>query len=160
MRIFFLPLLMIGMGPAKAAPPVLEDLDRLDRGIAVALGGTSDEIGKRAQLLDRRLRIALCPEGPVFDTSLPNAITASCPSKGWRLRVPLVGRSATPSAEVFIRRGDAVQLAYVGSGFEISTSAIALDDGREGGSVRVKTPTATAPLTARVRAPGEVEIGD
>ena len=160
MRLLFLPLCMvIGAGTAHATPPVLEDLDRLDAGIALALGGGPDDAGKRAQPVDRRLRMVRCPEGLAYDAATPGAVLVSCASKGWRLRVPLIINAAPPT-DIVIRRGDSVQIAYLGSGFDVSTTATALEDGREGGFVRVKLPTATAPLTARVRAPGEVEIGN
>ena len=161
MRQFIFPaLLLIGTGAANAAQPALENLDALDARIAVFLGGTPADAGQRAQPVDRRLRMIQCPEGVSFDPPAMGAIAAYCPSKGWRLRVQLIGAAAAQSTEIVIRRGDSVELAYLGSGFDITTGATALDDGRAGGVVRVKTSTGTAPVTARVRGPGAVAIGD
>lgn len=151
---------IVGVSAAHAAPPALEDLDFLDTRIAVFLGGTAADAGKKAQPVDRRLRLINCTEGALFDPPSLGAITAYCPSRGWRVRVPLIGAAIAELAELVVRRGDAVQLAYVGSGFDVSTSATALEDGRTGGFVRVKTPTGTASVTARVRGPGSVAIGD
>jgi len=153
-------LAVSGVPPAHAATSALEDLAFLDARIAVFLGGTPADAGKKAQPVDRRLRLLACAEGALFDPPSMGAIAAYCPSRGWRLRVPLIGGSPEETAEVVVRRGDAVQLAYTGSGFDVTTSATALEDGREGGVVRVKAPTGAATVTARVRGPGLVTIGD
>ena len=153
-------LAAIGPGTAHAAPATLENLDVLDTRIAVFLGGTPADAGKKAQPIDRRLRLIACAEGALFDPPSMGAIVAYCPSRGWRVRVPLIGATAVEPAEIVIRRGDAVQLAYVGSGFDVTTGATALEDGRAGGVVRVKTSTGLAVVTARVRGPGAVAIGD
>jgi hypothetical protein len=162
MRRFLVPALMLAAASAAgAAQPDLEDLDSLDSRIAVFLGGTPADAGLRAQAVDRRLRMMRCPEGVSFDPPAQGAIVASCASKGWRLRVPLIGGSgAEQPAEIVIRRGDSVELAYVGAGFDITTGATAMEDGRAGGMIRVKTPTGSTTVTARVRGPGAVTIGN
>lgn len=165
MRRFIVPLLLqvaIAVAPiqAWAVQPALENLDALDAKVAVFLGGTPADAGQRAQPVDRRLRMVQCPEGVSFDPPVMGAVSAYCGSKGWRLRVPLLGVAAAQPAEIVIRRGDSVELAYVGSGFDVTTGATALEDGRAGGVVRVKTPTGTSSVTARVRGPGVVTIGD
>jgi flagellar basal body P-ring formation protein FlgA len=157
---FALVLAVVGGSAAHAAPAALENLDFLDARIAVFLGGTAADAGKNAQPVDRRLRLIACAEGALFDPPSMGAIAAYCPSRGWRVRVPLIGGTTAEPIEVVIRRGDAVQLAYVGAGFDVTTSATALEDGRSGGTVRVKPPTGTSPVTARVRGPGAVAIGD
>jgi flagellar basal body P-ring formation protein FlgA len=145
---------------APAAPLALEDLDFLDARIAVFLGGTAADAGKKAQPLDRRLRLLRCAGGALFDPPALGAIAAYCPSRGWRIRVPLTGAVETETAEIVIRRGDTVELAYRGAGFAVSTGATALEDARADGIVRVKSLTGTTPVTARVRGPGMVAIGD
>ncbi len=151
---------LLALARAADAAPVLEDLDFLDARIAVYLGGAAADAGKRAQPVDRRLRLMQCAEGALFDPPALGAIAAYCPSRGWRVRVPLIGSPTAETAEIVIRRGDAVQLAYVGSGFDVTTGAVAMEDGRNGGVVRVKTPTGASVVTARVRGPGAVAIGD
>jgi flagellar basal body P-ring formation protein FlgA len=162
MRLTVLAVLLgaTAVTPAPAAAPALEDLAYLDARIAVFLGGTSAEAGQRAQPVDRRLRLLACAQGVLFDPPSMGAISAYCPTRGWRVRVPLIGGSVEEVAEVVVRRGDAVQLAYAGAGFDVTTSATALEDGRTGGVVRVKAPTGAATVTARVRGPGLVAIGD
>lgn len=145
--------------PAAATPPAFEDLDRLDARIALFLGGTTADAGQRAQPVDRRLRLARCAEDAEFDAPAMGAIAVRCASPAWRLRVPLTGGTAL-IAETVVRRGDAVELLYNGSGFGVTTTATALEDGRDGGLVRVKSPTSAAVVTARVQGPGRVSIGD
>jgi flagellar basal body P-ring formation protein FlgA len=142
--IAFAPLLAAIASSATAAPPALEDLDA----------------GKKAQPVDRRLRLVACTDGAIFEPPSMGAVTAYCPTRGWRVRVPLIGATTAEPAETVIRRGDTVQLAYVGPGFDVTTGGTALEDGRIGGVVRVKTPTGGASVTARVRGPGVVVIGD
>jgi flagella basal body P-ring formation protein FlgA len=165
MRRFIVPALALvstvaAPAPGWAAQPVLEDLDALDARVAVFLGGTPADAGQRAQPVDRRLRMVKCPEGVAIDPPAMGAVSVYCASKGWRLRVSVLGMAAAQPAEIVIRRGDSVELAYVGSSFDVTTSATALDDGRAGGMVRVKTLTGTSSVTARVRGPGAVAIGD
>jgi flagellar basal body P-ring formation protein FlgA len=151
---------LLALARAGHATPPLENLDLLDARIAVYLGGTASDAGRRAQPVDRRLRLMRCGEGVLLDPPALGAIAAYCPSRGWRVHVPLIGGAATEPAEIIVRRGDAVRLAYLGTGFDVSTTAIALEDGRNGGMVRVKVPTGASVLTARVRGPGSVAIGD
>lgn len=155
---------LLTLASTAHAVPTLEDLDLLDARIAVFLGGTAADAGKRAQPLDRRMRLLRCAEGALFDPPAAGAVAVAvavyCPSRGWRVHVPLIGSAATELAEIVIRRGDAVQLAYTGIGFDVTTGAVALEDGRTGGVVRVKTPTGASAVSARVRGPGVVAIGD
>lgn len=152
--------LVLTVGAARAASPAFEDLDALDAKASVFLGGTAADAGRLALAVDRRLRLVRCPEAVVFAPAGPGAIAARCPSLGWRLRIPVVGGGAAEVGELVIRRGDAVRLSYVGSGFEISTDAAALDEGHMGGVVRVKPSTGSATVTARVRGPGDVAVSD
>jgi flagellar basal body P-ring formation protein FlgA len=160
MRLVLTLFLFATAAPGGATAPALENLDQLDARIAVFLGGTAADAGQRAQPVDRRLRLSHCVEGVVFDAPAQGAIAARCVSTGWRLRVTLIGTAAAQPSETVIRRGDAVELSYVGSGFDVTTVAIALEDGHDGGAVRVKSPTGVTTLTARVRGPGRVSVGN
>lgn len=147
--------------PAALSAQVVEDLDLLDRRIAVALGGTAADAGLLAQPVDRRLRLASCPQAATIEPPVLGAVTVRCAPLGWRMRVPLVGGMAmAQQGELLVRRGDAVDLTVSGGGFAIATTGTALEDGRMGAPVRVKSPTGSTVLTARVRGPGSVEIRD
>ncbi len=158
MRTIMTAIALAAFASASAASP-FEDLDHLDARIAVFLGGAAAEAGQRAQPVDRRLRLARCVDVIEFDAPALGAIAVRCGSPAWRLRVPLSGTTA-PVAEMLVRRGDAVELVYIGSGFGVTATATALEDGRDGGLVRVKSSTGSAVVTARVEGPGRVVIGD
>jgi len=146
--------------PASAAGPELEDLELLDQRIAVFLGGSAQDAGLRAEPIDRRLRLSRCVDAAEFAQPQDGTLFAECPSKGWRVRILLKGTTPARTDAVVIRRGDAVDLAYRGDGFSVSTQATAIEDGRMGGRVRVKSPTSPAVLTTLVKAPGSVAIDD
>lgn len=144
---------------ATAAPVQSEDLDLLDARVAVFLGGTAAEAGLRAVRIDRRLRFARCPEGALFETPQSGSMVAYCPAKGWRLHIPLVA-AASDAGDIVIRRGDSVDLSHTGSGYTVVAATTSLEDGRIGGRVRVKLSTGTGSVSATVRGPGTVMIGD
>jgi len=155
MRIL-LPLVLGVVSTPALAAPALEDLDALDARIAATVGAGA------AQPIDRRLRLLRCPENADISRTASAAVTVACPTKGWRVNVPLIAlNTAAPSrGEIVIHRGDTVELAYGGSGFSIVTSAVAAEDGRAGETLRVKTSTSTATVTARVRGPGSASLDD
>jgi flagellar basal body P-ring formation protein FlgA len=141
----FCPFLLLAL-PSPAAAQVFENLDQLDARIA--------ETAVAAQPIDRRLRLAPCPEPATIDPPALGAIAIRCPARSWRIRVPLLGKTA----EILVRKGDVVTLAYTGSGFDILTTVTAQEDGPLGAPVRVKPPTGNGFLTARVTGAGQVEI--
>lgn len=145
-------------GTAQAIVPQFEDLAQLQARIAAYLGQSGDN-GAQVQPLDQRLRLARCPEPATIETMVGGELAVRCPAIGWRLRVPVIVPLAARSA-VVIRRGDSVELAMGGNGFSVMSTAVALEDGREGGMVRVKSPTGQATMTARVEGPGKVAIAD
>jgi flagellar basal body P-ring formation protein FlgA len=155
MRLFFALAILALSGPAAAQP--LENLDALDRQIAVALGGTADQAGVLAQPIDRRLKLAACPQPATIDPPAMSAVAVRCAALGWRIRVPLIAGSAT-GGELLVRKGDTIELAFTGRGFDIVTTAIAQEDGRMGAAVRVKPPTGATLVTARVWRAGSAVI--
>lgn len=161
MRYLILPTLLFAATTSANATAVQgEDLDLLDARVAVFLGGTAADAGLRAARIDRRLRLVRCPEGALFEPPHAGSVVAYCPAKGWRLNIPLVAATSVEAGAIVVRRGDAVQLSYAGAGFALTTGATALEDGRRGGTIRVKMPTSPASVTARVQDNGNVEITD
>lgn len=104
-----------------------------------------------SQPIDARLKLPKCDTPPAISEAGPRALSVRCPASGWRIFVP---RLATkPIAETLsppdIRRGDLVELAIIGAGYSITTPATALEDGRKGQRLRLKTD-AKAPVIAAV----------
>lgn len=143
-------------GTAHAVVPQFEDLNVLQARIGAFLGQNGAD-ASQVQPLDERLRLARCPQPATIDMAVRGELVVRCPTIGWRLRVPVVVPIAA-QAQIVIRRGDNVELAVGGSGFSVVSNAIAMEDGREGGFVRVKSPTGTSTVTGRVAGPGKVAI--
>ena len=152
------------MMTAPALANDFEDFDALDLRIAELASAT----GEKAATIDRRLKLARCPEAPALERGGIGMIAVRCIPLGWRLRVPTNAAVADPAARGLVqiaetpvvRRGEAVNVMVVGDDFSVSYVATAMDDGAVGSSVRVKFSTQGAFLTAKVTAPGKVQMQD
>ena len=164
----FLMTLLLSLGCATpAAAQNFENLDRLDSLVAMSMGANRGEPGGPVAPIDRRLRLAACPVTPVVDGPTLGAATVSCPSIGWRIRVPLVAGAApatqlgampAEAAIAVIKRGDPVQLVAGSGGFRVSRQMIADEDGTVGALIRVRQDMRAAPVMARVERAGIVRI--
>lgn len=149
-----LPILIFALA-ATAAPQCalaqsgFQDLDALDRQIAEATGGRAEPIDRRLKLQPCREMISISADGP-----MPSV---RCGMTGWRIALRVNGFTAN-NAPIAIRRGDEVTVTIEGNGFELTGSGIAMDDGREGGTVRVKTSTTGTPVSVRVTGPGTATL--
>jgi flagella basal body P-ring formation protein FlgA len=146
-----------------------ENLDRLDSLVAMSVGANRGEPGGPIAPIDRRLRLASCPQTPVVEAPQMNAATISCASIGWRIRVPLVaGQQAAkapvssafvaPAASTVVKKGDPVQLVAGNEDFSISRMMIAEEDGAVGALIRVRQDAKATPVMARVESLGIVRI--
>ncbi|MBB5985276.1 flagella basal body P-ring formation protein FlgA [Sphingobium lignivorans] len=161
-------LLLIGLvSPARAA--TFENLDRLDTLVAMSVGAALGEPGGPIAPIDRRLRLAPCPQTPLVEETRMSAAIVSCPSAGWRLRVPLAAVSNTVAAPVapvaahsspaiVVKKGDPVQLVAGNDFFSVSRLVIADEDGAVGALIRVRQDPKAMPVMARVEALGIVRI--
>jgi flagellar basal body P-ring formation protein FlgA len=147
------PLALIALSvSAQANTPQFEDLASLEaRASAVA--------GAPVQALDRRIRLAQCPQDVVVELAEPGAVAVRCLALGWRMRITLSKSAAVSSAQMqrpVIKRGDGVEVTVAGDGFELKSQAVALDDAAEGQSLRVKS-LATATMNQGIAVgPGKV----
>lgn len=176
---FFSYLLLIaavsGANAAQAqAQQKFENLDRVDSIVAMTVGANIGEPGGPVAPVDRRLRLAACPQTPSVEGPVFGAAVVKCDAIGWRIRVPLAPGGANVAAprataravaapvsrEVVVKRGDPVQLVAGGSTFSISRAMIADEDGAPGQMIRVREDKKAAPVIAQVvemgivRAPG------
>lgn len=133
---------------ASVLPSSFEDLAQIDARIA-AFGVAAP--------VDRRLKLARCPQPAEIGEFGGNAIVVRCPSLGWRILVPLQASALTPS-DPDVRKGDVVDLTVDGDGFSVSASATALEDGRVGRSIRLRTSQENAPVSASVVGAGRARI--
>jgi flagella basal body P-ring formation protein FlgA len=147
---------------APAVAETFENIDRLEARLIGALDANIGEPGGPAAPIDRRLRLAPCPQPATIDPPALGAVALRCPAVGWRIRVPLVRTgSASPmmaKAAPVVRRGDPVELTAGSRGFSVSAQAIAQEDGSTGDRIRIKTDPKSAPIFAEVVAPGIVRM--
>lgn len=146
----------LALGAALGAA-VLEDLDQLDGQVGVA----AQSMGSTAAPVDRRLRLARCPQGVQIETADARSLAVRCPALGWRLRVPLTTAPATIAATakaLLVRRGDPLTVLSNGGGFTIETAGIAGEDGALGANVRVKLDGGRV-VAGTVTGPQEISLG-
>lgn len=170
-RVIFAALLMLMAGlPTAARAQNFENLDRLDSLVAMTMGANRGEAGGPIAPIDRRLRLAACPDTPKIDGPQMNAAIVSCPAIGWRIRVPLAAiqkaqkaqisaasaMSDAPSQAVVIKKGDPVQLVAGDDNFSVSRPMIAEEDGAVGAIIRVRQDARANPVMARVERMGIV----
>lgn len=154
-------------GPAFAQQR-FENLDRLDSIVAMTVGANIGEPGGAAAQVDRRLKLAACPEMPTVTGPVFGAAMVECKPIGWRIRVPLRAGgayaaaprvAAQPEAKpVIIKRGDPVQLVAGGQAFTVSRLMIADEDGAAGDMIRVREDRRADPVLAQVMETGIVRV--
>lgn len=150
-----LALMLVSASSSPALAQGVEDLDRLDSRVQIMTGAAPGQPGGAIAPIDRRLRLVACPQPASIEWSGSDSLAIRCPAIGWRLRVgiaPLSGRRA--GAEMNVHRGDTVEVSVEGNDFDVTTTAIALDDGARGQSVRVKLAGSGTQSSATVTGPG------
>lgn len=157
--------------PAANAQQAMQDwqtIDMLTQAVAGAMGRTAAPI-------DRRIKLAACPEQPAITALDAQALAVRCASLGWRLRVPMMGAAgaaapgagfvpatapAAPAAAPVVRRGDNVRVSIDTASFSISYAAVATQDGRVGETIALRGADAKNLLSATVTGPGRARITD
>lgn len=185
MRIAFTTLLLgLAAAPllAQNALPPAQDLDQLERMVIASLGADIGAPGGPMAPIDRRMRLAACPNGIQIDPPSPGAVTVRCTTSGWRIRVPLTRASSMASSmgmaygangsgggayggqqggglpNAAIRKGDPVQLIAQGPAFSISIDATAMEDANIGNRMRVTTSSRGTIMFAEVVDVGKVRL--
>ena len=149
--------------PAAAAAPQFEPLDRLEAGIVSTLGAPIGQAGGPAQPIDRRLKLAACPQSPEIAVPTPASAIVRCSEMGWQIYVPLVRKAAAQAegtAVPLVRKGDEVELVVNGDGFTVTSAAVAQQDGAQGELIRVRASPKSAPVTGQVSRRGQVVMAD
>src|SRR3546814_5565033 len=81
--------------------------------VVAKFGAAIGQPGGPAAPIDRRLKLAACPDTPSVEGPVMGAAVIRCAPVGWRIRVPLrAGEMAAASdkAAILIKKGDPVQL--------------------------------------------------
>jgi flagellar basal body P-ring formation protein FlgA len=136
---------------AAALPATFEDLELLDERVQA--------VAPQAGAVDKRLKLAECPDDPIIAPPVGGSVIVRCPALGWRVRVPIKQSVvAAESSETVIRKGEMVECVSGGPGFAVSTMMLALDNAAVGQPVRVKSPTSPIVVTATAKARGLVSF--
>lgn len=114
------------------------------------------QTGADVSQVDRRIRLARCPEPLAADAPVSGGIVVRCNALGWRVRV-LLARAA--AARPIIRRGDPVSLSFATPRFTVTASGIAENDASAGDPVRVRVEQKGISVTGQAIEPGSVRIG-
>lgn len=151
--------------PAANAQQVTEDWQTID-----ALTQTvANAMGRSATPIDRRIKLARCPEQASVTAIDAQTLAVRCASLGWRLRVPMSGPAGAspaaasfpaPSAAPAIRRGDNVRVSIETESFSVSYSAIATQDGRVGETIALRGTDPKNLMSAIVTGPGRARLMD
>lgn len=166
-KLVFMVSVLFVCAPAQAQK--FENLDRIDSIVAMTVGANIGEPGGPVAQVDRRLKLAACPEMPQVSGPVFSAAMVECKSIGWRIRVPLLSGgaysnnrpapvAAMAKAAPLIKRGDPVQLVAGGKSFTVSRIMIADEDGAVGDMIRVREDRRSDPVLAQVIENGIVRI--
>lgn len=164
---FIAGLLAATAVPAAAhSQPAMEDWQTIDTLTAMV----ANAMGRNATPVDRRIRLARCPEQATVTAIDAQTLAVRCASLGWRLRVAMTASAeATPAAIAMarptasapvIRRGDNVRVTIDTESFSISYAAVATQDGRVGDTIALRGNDTRSMLSATVTGPGRARLSD
>ena len=157
---------------APAHAQAFQNLDRLDSLVVTTVGANIGEPGGPIAPVDRRLRLAACPQVPSIEGPVFGAAIVRCDKLGWRIRVPLAlekpvaaasayGRAQAPVPQprmILVKKGDPVQLVAGNAAFSVSKAMIADEDGAVGDMIRVREDRNSPAVSGRVDPNGIVRV--
>lgn len=159
---------MAAASPAQAQNGI-ESPAGLDALVADFLGARVGEPGGAASPVDRRLRLAACPERVELSRIAAGNVAVACRPLGWRIRVPLTeggGGSAGASTRAasraagldvpLVSRGDQVQLLVRRGSVTVTATGVAMDAGGEGERIRIRIGDSRSPVAGYVLRDGRV----
>ncbi|MBW8294545.1 flagella basal body P-ring formation protein FlgA [Sphingopyxis sp.] len=163
--------LAAGLAICTAANPAFAQQANEDwKTIDVLTAMVASALGRTATPVDRRIKLARCPEQASVTAIDANALAVRCASLGWRLRVPMSGPAnvayaaagfTRPAASApVIRRGDNVRVTIDTESFSVSYAAVAAEDGRVGETIALRGNDARSSLSAKVIGPGRARLDD
>ena len=152
--------------PAAHAQQAMQDWQPID-----AIAQTvANAMGRAAVPIDRRIKLARCPEQASVTAIDSQTLAVRCQSLGWRLRVPMTAPAGASAAGGFVakpaaaapvvRRGDNVRVTIDTESFSISYAATATQDGRVGDLIALRGSDAKSALSAVVTGPGRARLVD
>ncbi len=155
----------LAIAPAAKAQQATEDWQTID----ILTQAVANAMGRTATPIDRRIKLARCPEQASVAAIDARTLAVRCASLGWRLRVAMSGPAgaapvgasyAAPASAPVIRRGDAVRVTLESATFSVSYSAIANQDGRIGETIALRGDGPKTLISAIVTGPGRARLMD
>lgn len=152
---------LLALALAGAAAPALAqgfaDPAEIDREVAAFLGVPAGQAASAFVPVDRRLRLASCAQPLALDWqgTRRDSVLVQCPGV-WKIYVRTAGQAAAPAVDA-VKRGQPVSVSVRGSGFTVSQTAQALENGAVGDWVRIRIGK-DGEVQARVTRPGAVSI--
>lgn len=160
--------------PAAAQSASFTDLAAIDAEVTAFTGAPVGTPGGARHPVDRRLRLAACPQALSLDWHGRRAdmVRVECTSGSrWRIFVPVNANAAslaaassgasarqTESALPMVERGQVLTITIQGSGFSVSQQGEALEEGAIGDWIRVRPEGVREPVRARIDTPGRATI--
>lgn len=152
--------------PTVGAQQASEDWQTID----VLTQMVANALGRTATPIDRRIKLARCPEQASVTPIDSQSLAVRCPSLGWRVRVPMSGPSNAAAGGGFvtkpaaaapvIRRGDNVRVSIDTDSFSISYAATATQDGRVGELIALRGDDTKSVMSAIVTGPGRARLSN
>ena len=154
--IMFVPLYAPAMSAGNEAHI---DPAQIDAAVAEFTGAAIGEVGGARVPADRRLRLDACPVPleTAWHGRAKSTVRVACPAaQGWRIFIatkpePRALVSAQPQ---IIKRGDPITVVVRGRGFSVQQSGEAMDNGRVGDWIGIRTTRKGDPVRARIERPG------
>lgn len=158
--------------PALAQQGQFADPAAIDAEVAAFTGAGIGMPGGARHPVDRRLRLAQCPQSLslAWHGQAADMVRIECPAgAGWRVFVPVNRGSVTApnttmaaavqaEPQVVVERGQVMTIIVEGRGFAVSQQGEALEDGAIGSWIRIRPEGNREVIRAQVRTPQRAVI--
>lgn len=162
---FHLAALPLALTAAPAAAAAFASPAAIDAAVTAFLGAEIGTPGGAARPVDRRLKLAACPE--VLDIDwygrAGTTLQVRCVSQGWRIFVATSGTGSGSAqtglgGETIVQKGETVSLVYEGAGFTLTRQGEALEPGARDQWIKIKPIGDAKPVRGKVIRPGSVRM--
>lgn len=146
--------------PASAqsgAGSVHTDPAAIDRAVVEFTGIPIGQEGSARMPADRRLKLAACaaPLGVSWHGRARTSLAVSCAGpQPWRIFIAAHTPALAEESAPVVARGDPLTIAVRGRGFTVQQAGEALESGRPGEWIAVRTARDAQPVRARIERPG------
>jgi flagella basal body P-ring formation protein FlgA len=153
-----LPMLLPLCDPSAKAGGLTEPA-LIDRAVAEFTGAATGTPGGARTATDPRLQLAPCGGALAVSWHSPakNAVQVECPGPtAWRIFVAVAPAQAGGAAKAppAVKRGEALTVMVRGRGFSVQQPGEALENGKVGDWISVRTSPKSQGLRARIERPG------